>query len=239
MIANNETVCQLVEVGGSTLRLQGSTATTVRGEATMPALSVVGVVRQSYTVRFDCRVGDLPFVSESLGLSISRCSAGEEPDNGTRTRCVACGAGTFSVAGDACAPCPLGTYSPNERSSECQPCPIGTFNAVTGSNTDRACTPCFEHLGLNSSITLHDGATAPTDCVCTSGCVRVLPPVYSAMDVLCCGVLCSAMLCSLLYRDATCCCIALTVLYYGVTCCVPWGRALGGGCCVLGCLCQV
>ncbi len=53
--------------------------------------------------------------------------------------CVACSAGTFSVADnnwiDDCSSCPAGTYTDKEGASSCSGCPRGSYSVTNGSST--------------------------------------------------------------------------------------------------------
>ncbi len=67
------------------------------------------------------------------------CPDGQEA--GEPGLCVDCAAGTFSVGGAACTPCPQGTYSDASGSPGCVPCGDGMSTATVAS-TSAACEAC-------------------------------------------------------------------------------------------------
>ena len=61
--------------------------------------------------------------TSSAECTLLGCDAGEQPN----------------AAGDACEPCPLGTFQPNEYSLACLECADGTSTKEPGQTSGSAC----------------------------------------------------------------------------------------------------
>lgn len=167
---------------GSPVACTCNAGSTGGGGTTACTLCVAGTFKVA-TGPAACSICPADWYSTEVGATSDTCL--QCPENSIApsgsdelTDCV-CKPGYTGANGGPCVACVAGKFKTVKGSAACLDCPMHTFS-VALAKTDSACTTCLSISGNLPSITLQEGSSVQTQCLCDYG--------YSGAD----GGACSA-----------------------------------------------